>query len=321
MLLMGLQANNSSTGTDMLDREIAAVRLFCGNLFEAQVYWGQIEAQPDVFEFGMVQGLIDKCRAARLMAFLKEYDGTEKTVVAVQVQNEMGLANTDRDYSVLAQSDYEKGVPNVLRSITLEDCGQCDTEAVGWNDRFGRHGNEAFSAYYHAAYMQRIADKGKAVYELPLITNVMLGENGIEEAGYNYNAGAAVGRVLDIYKAVATSIDIICPDIYNQDEAAFRRICSRYAREDNALLIPESPCLGTAHALNMMNAIANYGCIGYAAFGAGYTLHEDGSLLEEALEIAESMRAIMGVAPLIVKHRGSGNVHALVQREFADQQY
>ena len=43
MLLVGLQAHNSSTGTPMIDRAIRAVRLFGGNVLEAPIYWFAIE--------------------------------------------------------------------------------------------------------------------------------------------------------------------------------------------------------------------------------------------------------------------------------------
>ena len=383
VLLMGLQANNSSTGTDVLDREIGAVRQFGGNLLEAPVYWCQIEAEKDRYEFSMVQDLIERCRAAglylvilwfatsknghpnyapeyvkvdpdtyavakaangapvaslsphcdatlkrdakafaALMGFLRAFDGDERTVMAVQVQNEMGLANTDRDYSALAQGDYDKGVPAALEGVVLEDSGEgCDPSAADWRGRFGRHAHEAFSAWYHARYMEHIAKAGKAAYDLPLITNVMLGEQGIEEAGYNYNSGAAVGRVLDIYKRAAPSLNLLCPDIYTQDEAGFRRVCDRYARPDNALFVPESPCMGIANALNMITAIAEYDCIGYACFGANYTMQNDGTIMDDARPMAISMQAVMNVAPLILRYRGTGRIHALVQREFASGQY
>ena len=32
----------------------------------------------------------------KFMEFLKAYDGEERTVLAVQIENEMGYANTDR---------------------------------------------------------------------------------------------------------------------------------------------------------------------------------------------------------------------------------
>lgn len=51
-------------------------------------------------------------------------------------------------------------------------------------------------------FMNRL-QTGKEQYNLPIYTNVMLGENGFEEPGACYNSGAAVGRVLDIYKKIA----------------------------------------------------------------------------------------------------------------------
>src|SRR5690606_23901146 len=134
--------------------------------------------------------------------FIKEYDEMEKTVIAVQIENEMGYANTDRDYSHKACEDYAKPVPEILRDVILEDTGleNMDPNVLDkttWRGCFGRHAHEAFSAWYHACYINEIARAGKACYDIPMITNVMVGEQGYEEAGRCYNSGAAVGRVLD----------------------------------------------------------------------------------------------------------------------------
>ena len=262
----------------------------------------------------------DQNAFCRLMAFLAAYDQPAQTVVMVQVENEMGLANTDRDYSPQAQAQYEAGVPDCLLNITLEDMG-VTPEGASWKSRFGRHAHEAFSACYHARYVQQIASAGKAIYPLPMIYNVMLGEQGIEEAGVNYNSGAAVGRVLDIYTASAPAIDLICPDMYVPDRERYLRVCERYTRADNPLFIPESPSLGIANALNMMEAFARFGCIGMCYFGANYMLDNRGALLPDAQELAYSMRAVANVAPLLVRLRGTGNVHALVQQTFMEKQY
>lgn len=95
----------------------------------------------------------------------------------------------------------------------------------------------------------------------------MIGENGFEEAGICYNAGAAVGRVLDIWKAGAPSLDLICPDIYQENRRKYQRICRRYNRDDNPLFIPESPIGGTANAMNSILAVGE-GAIGICCFGA-----------------------------------------------------
>ena len=160
LYLVGLQAHNSSTGTDMLDKAIRAVQLYGGNVLETPIYWNAIEPEMGKYDMSLVQDTIDRARAAGLylillwfatsknghpnyapeyikldpatyriahgadgaplpalsphceatlerdalafetvMAFLKAYDGDVGTVLAVQVENEMGLGGTDRDYS------------------------------------------------------------------------------------------------------------------------------------------------------------------------------------------------------------------------------
>ena len=190
-----------------------------------------------------------------------------------------------------------------------------------WRGRFGRHAHEAFMAWAHAEFMNQVAKAGKKQYGLPIYTNVMLGENGFEEPGACYNSGAAVGRVLEIYKKVATSIDLLCPDMYVEEREKYRRVLARYARPDNPLMIPETCTGGDATAMNMMEAFADFGCIGFACFGGSSALDEEGRLMPAAREVALSMKAVRGVAPLLIRYRGTGRVHALVQQEFMAKQY
>ena len=265
---VGLQAHNSSTGTELIGKSIQAVKAYGGNCLEAPVYWYRLEPEKDVYEMELVKELVDETRAVglkliilwfgmsknghpnyvpeyvkmnpetyrlvigpdggtlpalsphceatlerdkkafqKLMEFLKVYDEKERTVLAVQIENEMGCAGTDRDYSKEAERDYRKPLPEALKNVYLEDDGRELLKGkeglFPWKKQFGRYAHEAFFAWYHAAYVEQLAKAGKAVYPIPLYTNVMVGENGFEEAGICYNAGAAVGRVLDIWKAGA----------------------------------------------------------------------------------------------------------------------
>lgn len=262
----------------------------------------------------------DKKAFCEVMKFLKAYDGEIGTVLGLQIENEMGLANTDRDYSRIACEDYAKPVPPELAGVTLEDCGECDGSDT-WRGRFGRHAHEAFCAWYHARYVGEIARAGKEIYDLVMFTNVMVGEQGVEESGFSYNAGAAVGRVLDIWKAGAPALDMLCPDIYNPAKREYTRIAQRYARPDNALFIPESATGGEANAMNALRAFADFGCIGLCAFGAERTLTADGELTDDARTMAFTMRAIKNLSPLLIRYRGTGKVHALVQDEFSRSEY
>lgn len=45
MLLLGMQAHNSSTGTFMMERTIRAAELFNANTLEVPVYWYKVEPQ------------------------------------------------------------------------------------------------------------------------------------------------------------------------------------------------------------------------------------------------------------------------------------
>jgi hypothetical protein len=261
----------------------------------------------------------DKKAFLKVMSFLKEYDAGEKTVLSIQIENEMGYANTDRDYSDTALQDYEKPLPEALRDVTLEDCGHATGEKT-WKGHFGRHAHEAFSAWYHALYMEAMAREGKAVYDLPCITNVMVGNSGVEEPGRSYNAGAAVGRMIDIWKIGAPSLDMICPDIYNTARRDYEKIAGRYSRRDNALFIPESPIDGEANAMNCLLAAADYGAIGVCCFGAESALKNDGTLTESARSMQISMRILASLSPLLIKYRNSGRIHAFVQDEFSQSQ-
>lgn len=386
MFLLGLQAHNSSTGTDMIGKTIQAIKQYDGNLLEAPIYWNIIEREKDCYDMSLMKELIDEARAAdlkliilwfatsknghpnyvpeyiklspevyhlaygankapvaslsahcmetmerdrlafeKVMAFLKNYDEEQRTVIAVQIENEMGYESTDRDYSVPAQADYEKPVPKEIRDVKVIDTGieeiEDELDQATWRGCFGRHAHEAFASWYHARYIEAIAESGKKQYNLPMIINVMLGEQGYEESGRCYQGGAAVGRMLDIWKIGAPSIDLICPDIYEMVRSKYERICSRYDRPDNALFIPESPIAGEANAINAILAVANYDAIGICSFGAESSLNNDGTLTEEARMMAITMKSIKALAPLLIKYRGTGAVQALVQEEFAREQY
>lgn len=387
MMMIGMQAHNSSTGTFMMEKTARAAELFHANTLEVPVYWYKVEPDRDVYDMTQVKELIDftrqcgkkliilwfatsknghpnyapeyiklhpetyqvavgsngawvaslspHCMATlerdkkafcKLAEFIKEYDEKEKTVIALQIENEMGYANTDRDYSRMAEEDYQNPVPEEIREIRLADDGlseisEEEKKRFSWKGCFGRHSAEAFSAWYHGKYIGSIAKAGKEIYDIPMYTNVMVMENGCEENGYSYNGGAAVSRVLDIWKAAAPELDLLCPDIYNQVKEDYMRICNAYNRPDNALIIPESSCLGEANAMNMIRAVTDFQAVGVACFGAESVLDNAEELLTDSRSVAITMRTIAALSPLLIKYHGTDRIHGIVQEEFASNQY
>lgn len=94
------------------------------------------------------------------MAYLKEHDAREQTVVAVQVENEVGLYGGAMDYSGAAQAAFAGSVPEGL------------AKGMGWPDGTWRDlpdnmAMEAFMSRVFAQAVGRVAAAGKAVYEVP----------------------------------------------------------------------------------------------------------------------------------------------------------
>lgn len=181
---------------------------------------------------------------AKFMEHLKEMDGQEQTVIAVQVENETGLQGAARENSELADRLFAGEVPQefaaYMRSHTSEMAEDVKASVEAgisgktWAEVFGNAAEEIFSAYYIASYVNYVAEAGKAVYDLPMSANCWLDKG--EEAG-KYPSGGPVARVMEVWKFAAPAIDMIAPDIYVQN---FCEICDAYTKLDNPLFIPET---------------------------------------------------------------------------------
>ncbi len=270
----------------------------------------------------------DRRAFSALMQAIRERDATEKTILAVQVENEPGILGSDRDYSPEATATFHAPVPPELVSQVAQHPGTPvhhawqaagAREAGSWPELFGPHAGEFMTAWQIAHYIDGIAAAGKAVYPVPMTINVWLGEGGRRLAG-EYPSGGAVAKVLDIYKWFTPHIDIIAPDIYAASSEGYRFECEAYRRPDNPLFVPESGRAGS-NARHMFYALGRYDAIGYFAFGIESMLDEEGNLLPESAPVAASFRAARLAIPLLLEHQGTGRIHAVVEEEHAAEQY
>jgi len=266
---------------------------------------------------------------AALCAILREYDGEENTVYAVQVENEAGhFGGARRDFQPAATEAFHAAVPEKIITYMQEHPGhrledywqRAGGKTSGnWVDVFGRFGAEAFTAYSVASYIDQVAAAGKAEYpELFLYVNVALDGNrkgeDFEIPGMSYFAGGPVPKVRDIYYAVCDHIDALCPDDYKLETCRHREVLEDYANPDRGwpLYVPESGtnAVNTAH---MMYAMADLQCLGYHIFGVESCLDKDGNLRESAEGASRSFQMIKNLAPLILKYRGTDKIHAIYQ--------
>jgi len=75
--------------------------------------------------------------------------------------------------------------------------------------------------------------------------------------------------VIPIWKVAAPALDIVAPDIYQNDPAAYLKVLELYHRDDNALFVPETSG-GAANARFFFSALGLQ-AIGFSPFGMDYT--------------------------------------------------
>jgi len=203
---------------------------------------GQAVDSPSPFATASLD--LDKRAFSALLAHLKEVD-PQRTVIMVQVENETGNWGCVRDFSPAAQKYFTAPVPpEVLKAMHVG----ATPPSPSWEQAFGPNADEYFNAWAVARYVGQVAGAGKAVYPLPMVANVALrdplhpGPAGQPGTAGSYESGAPTDNVLDIWKAVAPAIDVLGPDDYQNNPAAYVKALELYHRSDNPLYLPETGC-------------------------------------------------------------------------------
>ena len=247
----------------------------------------------------------DAAAFAALLAHLRKVD-EERTVVMVQVENEMGLLGDVRDFSPQASEAYAQPVPPAVAERY---------NVVGtWQEAFGDDGPERFMAYHYATAVERIAAAGKAEYPLPLYVNAWLEQYPWTPG--TYPSGGPIAKVMGQWKALAPSIDLFAPDIYLPD---FEAVCREYVQQRNPLFIPEArPCIDSAS--NVFAAFGEHGALGFSPFaiesvgkGSPQPIAPDLAqlnIMTEAFDVyrsgeylAESYALLESIEPLLLRYR------------------
>ena len=266
----------------------------------------------------------DRLDFTALMRRIREFDGTENTVVVMQVENEIGLLGTDRDYSAAANEAFFAPIPEKLAGAI----GKAGT----WQEVFGEDAGESFMAWHFASAVETIAASGKAVYDLPCYTNAWLRQSPWYPGAYP--SGGPVAQVHRIWRAAAPSLFAFGPDIYVPYCAD---VMDEYAAPENPLFIPEirKDAVASSYALYAFGA-KNAVC--FSPFGIE-DLSLDPDRLDKppmevmvALNIDPSAFDIRGsrdclaatygllreLEPLLLRYRGTGHLQTCVRHGETD---
>jgi beta-galactosidase GanA len=207
----------------------------------------------------------DKRAFAALMRHLKTADA-RRTVIMVQVENEAGTWGSVRDHSPDAQTAFEGPVPAELLTALHKPAA---SPTANWSDVFGKDADEFFHAWSVAHFVGEVAAAGKAEYPLPLYANAALRDPLKPGPPGSYESGGPTDNVIPIWKAAAPALDVLAPDIYQNDPARYLKVLELYRRPDNPLFVPETG--DSPASARFFFAALGYGAIGFAPFGIDYT--------------------------------------------------
>ncbi len=253
---------------------------------------------------------------AAMMEHLRERDSLDRIVIMVQVQNEVGVLGATRDFNDAANAAFDSEVPGELMQFLSENRQKllpellevwqrtgCQTSGT-WEEAFGRgmQTDELFMAWQYARYLDQCVLRGKAEYDLPMFVNAWIVQPEDRKPG-DYPSGGPQAHVLDIWRAGAPHMDLLCPDIYLPD---FAGICSLYTRSGNVLFIPEART-GEQGAAQSFYAIGRHRAIGYSPFGIESRVGDPaGGPIPAAYRLLESM------SPLLLEAQQGGTVNAVL---------
>lgn len=232
----------------------------------------------------------DRKAFVALMKHLKAVD-TQRTVIAVQVQNEPGTYGSVRDHSPLASQLLAGKVPAALLKKLNKSAGS-------WQQVFGADAEEFFHAWSVAHFIGEVAAAGKAEYALPMYVNAALRDPFEPGKPGGYASGGPTDNVMQIYQAAAPAIDVIGPDIYMRESAKYFRVLELYGRFGNPLFVTETGN-DKPYARYLFETLGRQG-IGFVPFGmdfTGYSNYPLGAIATDASMVAPFAANYRLVAP------------------------
>ena len=248
---------------------------------------------------------------AAVMRHLREVDSATRTVIMIQLENEVGLLGDSRDRCKEANEAFAAAVPKGLmdylqknKSTLLPETRRLWDAAGGktsgtWEEVFGKGpgADEAFMAWHYARYMNRVSELGKKEYPLPVLVNAWIIQPQDKQPG-DYPSGGPQAHNHDFWRAGAPQIDILAPDIYLPD---FAGIAATYSRNGNPLFIPET----RLDAANAFYAIGQLDAQMFSPFGIERQVSADSPL-------AKAYDVLRQLTPVIMEHQGNGTMKAVV---------
>jgi beta-galactosidase GanA len=272
------------------------------------------EAQDILTPFDADTLAADQAALAAMLRHLRDVD-QERTVVMLQIENEVGMLPEVRDYGPLAEQAWNGPVPRklidylqanraTLHPSTLHPYVRSLWEARGslgsgsWPAVFGDsiEAQEVFQAWGYAAFIEQMAQSAKTAYPIPSFVNVALNRPGRKPG--EYPSAGPLPHLFDVWKAGAPTVDMIAMDVYFPSMQEWAR---KFKRPDNPLFIPEANRTGRNDSgANALWAIGELDAIGFSPFGIESLATPAGDTLPPAYNLLRQL------SPAILQAQGKG---------------
>lgn len=250
----------------------------------------------------------------KLMAHIKTFDQKEQTVIMVQVENEIGMLPTARDYHPLANAAFQKEVPQELLQYLQKNKEKLVPEFLAiwkkngfktsgnWEQVFGKglQTDEIFMAWYFAKFTNKVAKAGKDSYAIPMFVNAAL--NAPEKKPGEYPSAGPLPHVMDVWKAAGNSVDFLAPDFYNP---SFQHWNDLFTRQGDPLFIPEHRFDASA-PFKGLYAIGHYEAIGFSPFSIESVTDAKKEPLGKIYDLVKQL------TPIIEANKGQGKIDGVL---------
>jgi beta-galactosidase GanA len=246
---------------------------------------------------------------ARLMKHLRKIDGTQHTVVMVQVENEIGMIPDAKDYCEEAKLAFVQQVPvelmlylekrkSALTGELRQAWSSSGMKTSGtWEELFGAGlaTDEIFMAWHFARHTNAVARAGKKEYPLPMYVNAALRRPNSKPG--QYPSAGPLPHLMDVWKAAAPDIDFLAPDIYVPNFAGW---LAEFDRDGNPIFVPEVD--RHQSVANAFYALGSHNSIGYSPFSVENVDNPERSQFRLGYDVLHQL------TPMIIKHQGTGSM-------------
>lgn len=226
--------------------------------------------------------------------FVKHISMTAADIVTmIQVENEIGMLESPRDHSKLAEAEYKKGVPQELQNYLKKNmktlhpwlARRYNIKGSSWTTTFGDdiYTDEIFMAYYYAKYVGRLCLTARQYTDIPLYVNAAMNSRGRQPG--QYPSAGPLAHLIDIWHAAAPQLLCLAPDIY---DTGFKSWADQYALPNNPLFIPESRCCENSGA-RAMYVFGEHQALGFSPFAIDQAAPHEVENVTKAYELMQQV--------------------------------